>query len=953
MCGGPKGQSQQNQVSTYTPTPQATAAITGALNQAQTTAQLPFNVPQAPVAGFSPDQLTAFNTINNAQGMANPYFTQASNLFNQSTTPNINQFFNPLAGQVGASMQDLFGQQASQNTGQLTQAAGGVGADRIAVGQSELAKQQGLAYGQTMAGLYQPALGAAQQEQNILQSAAYGVGALGPAAQNAVIQGAQAQLGTGGLQQQLSQAQLNAPYQLKLAQAQFPFQESNFLTSAVGALAPGLGGTTNAAGNATPAAPSMWSQILGAGTAAAGIYGGLGGFSGQGMTFPGTSQASDSLNDYTQDVANGDAGSLSQYPGLTMGQARGGRIGYDDGGSVYSGFSGGASDEPVNIASHPFVPQAQLHPIQPHIPQANLNQQSSSSSSGPSLGDIAGDALKIGMMFANRGGSVPSEDMKKFDGFDPRSFFDKRYARGGYADGGSPDDLYTGTPYTNRDVGTEMLRLGMGSRAPDSIPGGEPPPAPFVYRDIDNPDQAMAAWRSGVNGDTSAGQTAQATNGLPSVITQGPPGDQAPATRALSFAPASNTPTRTSAAPEAPDDHPFVHVSDDSGEYDLGDAPGHSHSQDGFMQSPWAALVSAGLGMMAGTSPWAGVNIGQGGLKGMQALEQQQQQRLKEETTEQGARRLELEAKHYSDAERHQQWEESKPVPAGQVFDPQTGLNRTQFMVPSGKNPDGTINWKPVAGAPVTDAGGEPVKGVAAQIGDGIISGTQPPVMTGLGRMTPQVRAYLQSHGFDLSKAQMEWTRGQKQIQALNGPQMTRGYNLYQSVNSTIDRVQELSNQLQLSGVPLLNRAQLTRVMQMEGNSDKGQLVSKYIGAVNTLKEEFANLANGGYAPTEPAWKLADEQINGEYGVKQLGAALGEVKRLIGYRMKFIAESPVGPGAANRYTGQQAPPPTATEPPATTAMPAAHPPNAVGTKTDVSGVKWYVDKDGNVISKAQ
>jgi hypothetical protein len=68
---------------------------------------------------------------------------------------------------------------------------------------------------------------------------------------------------------------------------------------------------------------------------------------------------------------------------------------------------------------------------------------------------------------------------------------------------------------------------------------------------------------------------------------------------------------------------------------------------------------------------------------------------------------------------------------------------------------------------------------------------------------------------------------------------------------------------MQNSGIPLLNKAKLTAYIQTEGHSENGQLATRYINAVNTLKEEFANLANGGYAPTEPAWKLADEQING------------------------------------------------------------------------------------------
>src|SRR5882672_9647529 len=257
-----------NQNQTYTPA--GGAQIQGALSQAQNAAQLPFNIPQAPVAGFSQDQQTAFQNVNNAQGMAQPYINQAQQLFSPQGAQS---FFNPAVDAVTAQMQNVFGQQQQQNNASLAQSAGGVGADRIAVGQGNLANQQGLAAGQTYSNLWNSAV---QQAQG----AGYGTAALGSQAQNAALQGAQAQLGTGGLQQQLQQAQLNSPYQQQLAQAAFPYQQAQFLAGITGALAPGLGGTTSGTGQTTGAAPSMLSQILGLGTAGIGAAGSLGAFGG-------------------------------------------------------------------------------------------------------------------------------------------------------------------------------------------------------------------------------------------------------------------------------------------------------------------------------------------------------------------------------------------------------------------------------------------------------------------------------------------------------------------------------------------------------------------------------------------------------------------------------------------------------------------------------------------------
>lgn len=204
--------------------------------------------------------------------------------------------------------------------------------------------------------------------------------------------------------------------------------------------------------------------------------------------------------------------------------------------------------------------------------------------------------------------------------------------------------------------------------------------------------------------------------------------------------------------------------------------------------------------------------------------------------------------------------------------------------------------------------GGAPGKGpeAVAAIADGIKSGNQPPILTGLYGMSGPVRAKLQEDGFDLSKAQIEWQRAQKQVATLNGPQMTRFVGLASSVQNTIDEVNGLAKEMDLGGIPAKNSLELKAFMQAEGNSKNGQLAARYIAAVNTLKEEFANLANGGYAPTEPAWALANQQIDGNFGVKQLGASLSEIRRLINYRIQGVPGlSKLGAGAPNRYTGAE------------------------------------------------
>src|ERR1017187_2136713 len=143
--------SKSNQVSTtsqqgYTPNAPVGAAGTQAITQAQQLAQSPFSMPTAPVAGFNQTQQQAFDATQNMQGMAQPYMQQGANYLNQSAQPitaqQVASYYNPMAANVTGQMQNIFGQQQRNTTGQLTQAAGGVGADRIAVGQSELARSE-------------------------------------------------------------------------------------------------------------------------------------------------------------------------------------------------------------------------------------------------------------------------------------------------------------------------------------------------------------------------------------------------------------------------------------------------------------------------------------------------------------------------------------------------------------------------------------------------------------------------------------------------------------------------------------------------------------------------------------------------------------------------------------------------------------------------------------------
>jgi hypothetical protein len=153
-----------------------------------------------------------------------------------------------------------------------------------------------------------------------------------------------------------------------------------------------------------------------------------------------------------------------------------------------------------------------------------------------------------------------------------------------------------------------------------------------------------------------------------------------------------------------------------------------------------------------------------------------------------------------------------------------------------------------------------------------------------------QILAMAKRNNINLSKLEVDYQGAKRFTASLNSPQMVRFEGLGKSVINTINEVRDLSKQMQMSGITALNKVELETYARAAGNTPKGQLVTRYLAAANTLKEEFANLAMGGMAPTEPAFALANKQVNENYGWKQMDAGLTEIQRLINYRLNAFKD---------------------------------------------------------------
>lgn len=300
MGCGSSGATQQ--VSSNQPPPQVLAAYQNLVGQGQSLASQPLQqYPLGPnasnvISGFTPQQQQGFSAIQGASGLAQPYIGAAAGEFGNATQPlwptlpqfsqaNLQPYMSPYTKDVTSSLQNLFNEQNAEQLQQVKGNAttqGAYGGDREAVAEAETARQQGLAENPALAQVvqqgYNTGLGAFQQQQQtqlsaeqanawLASQAGFGLGQLGQESLGTTLQGANANIGAGAMQQGLAQEQLNAPYEQFLQRQAYPYQQLNFLgglTEGTGSLS---GGTSS--GTMTPPSPSTGSQVAGGALTAA------------------------------------------------------------------------------------------------------------------------------------------------------------------------------------------------------------------------------------------------------------------------------------------------------------------------------------------------------------------------------------------------------------------------------------------------------------------------------------------------------------------------------------------------------------------------------------------------------------------------------------------------------------------------------------------------------------
>lgn len=718
------GSKGSNTTTTNTaPNAQALSAYQDLLTRAGGVASTPYQAYTGElVAPVNQQQYTGIGGVNQYANAAQPAISQALGQAASSSAPlnasTIQQYESPYTQQVVNATQAQFNNQNQQQQQQVVGnaiAQGALGGNRSAIAQSELANQQQLAQAPVIANLenqgYSQAVQTAEQQQQTGLQGANAIGNLGVAGQTAGLTGAQSQIGAGTLEQQTQQALDAANYGQYQAQQAYPYQQLSWLAGLDTGVGSQMGGTSST----TAPAPTLFQQLAGLGTAGVGLLGGTGAFGATGYLNPSYSNSiwssskevkenikcigktHDGQNLYIYNYK----GDPTKHIGLIAEnvekkhphavheingtkavdidkatkdsqRANGGVVGYASGGTIPdTPWSGGVSYIPPQAMPSLGITHGRGAPSPPGVNnqgQQNLNQ------SVAQIGNMA-KTLKDSMNGNNPltsgpawgGGSAAAGDVYGGSAAAPLPGLNASdygpMARGGvagFADGGSPDT-------DNTDV----------------INPDEP------YRMAD--PAAVEAWRNGTDNvnQPKIQPESQSSSDLP--VSQG----VAPSTMQYAASRKSD--------PSLPSE---INTGSSTPTYSDGVSPPTSSGPDIDWSSNsklWPALMSAGFGMMASRSPFAGVAIGEGGQAGLKTYGEEQQREFE-------AQKTAAELQRQADAERRA--EEQQKISA---------MNQMIITGPNGKpmvNPDYIKakqdierEWQPKPIVIGTNTRGDPVQG--------------------------------------------------------------------------------------------------------------------------------------------------------------------------------------------------------------------------------------------------
>ena len=222
-------------------------------------------------------------------------------------------------------------------------------------------------------------------------------------------------------------------------------------------------------------------------------------------------------------------------------------------------------------------------------------------------------------------------------------------------------------------------------------------------------------------------------------------------------------------------------------------------------------------------------------------------------------------------------------------------------------------------------------------IANAIISGDQPPTLTGLYRNAGPVRAELARSGYNLTKATEDWTATQKYLSTLNGQQQTRLRQAVEFTNASLDLVDSLAQQWKGSGLKPLNAANLAAAKQGLLGQQAQSIAVKLDAQIADLQSELGTVYKGGNSSTDESLKLAAKNLQSDWAEQTLLDATKQIRQNLAIRSNSLKLGGVAGVPGNTY----APKELATSPVAPEGHILVAPPDQSGNwRWDAAAGKW-------------
>lgn len=469
-----KGSSQTStsQSGSTSPDSNAYQAYLALLNRASGVASTPYQGYQGEeTAPINEQQQAGIGNINQIAGPDSKFIGQIDASGNPISAADIQRYQDPYTNQVINATQadfDVQNQRANSTVTGNAAAQGALGGDRVGVAQALTAEGQARVQAPVIAGLrsqgYQQAVNTAENQQQQGMRA-------GVSAQQAAMQGAQAQVGAGTLQQQTQQAQDTQKRQDYYQAQGYPFQVAQWLAGIDTAVGGSMGSTTTGQATTQGPTPNPWTQAAGLGLTAASMF-------------------------------IKDGGAVTEK-----------RAGFAAGGSPYGNSQTWVPTmEPHANVLHATMPSAPQAPKQEGLSQDQMKGVGALAKKGWDAFNGSGTALDYGASVPDAFGSTSVGGPQGPSPLNPmylRGGRIKGYATGGLADGGTPD-------FTERfDAAYPNMAAGVGASKPAYEPGGptyDDGGGPFRL----TPPEDLEDWRARVDRDNGKKISAAASDaGLP------------------------------------------------------------------------------------------------------------------------------------------------------------------------------------------------------------------------------------------------------------------------------------------------------------------------------------------------------------------------------------------------------------------------------------------------------